>query len=118
MYNISINGATGTAFKRVIPALKDSPICTVSAIQGRNMDVLKEIQKKFNIAEVYIDSKEMLKKANYDCIYIATPPFLHLGEISNAVKTYKPIICEKPLARNYLEGIQISELIRAYKKYF
>lgn len=45
--NIGIIGATGTAYKRVIPAIRNSDICTVIAIQGRNIDKLKSIQQEY-----------------------------------------------------------------------
>ena len=41
-----IIGATGSAYKRTIPALRDSEICEVTAIQGRNEEKLKDVYKR------------------------------------------------------------------------
>jgi len=109
-----IIGATGTACKRTIPALVHSKVCEVVAIQGRNLDKLQKIQREFQINEIYTDEKEMLAKACYDCIFIATPPFLHFENIKAAASTSKPIICEKPLAIDYAEGEKISRLLTDY----
>ena len=111
---LAIIGATGTAYKRTIPALVNSGVCEVVAIQGRNLDKLKKVQNEFQIKEIYTDEKEMLAKANYDCIYIGTPPFLHLENVEAAISTSKPIICEKPLAIDFNEGEKISRLLSKY----
>ncbi|MDO8571201.1 MAG: Gfo/Idh/MocA family oxidoreductase [bacterium] len=112
--NIAIIGATGTAYKRTIPALKNSKVCSVSAIQGRNVEKLKKIQSEFDIPNIHLDVDEMLSSASYDLIFIATPPFMHYTNIQSSVKTKKPIICEKPIARNYEEGLKISNLLNGY----
>lgn len=111
---LAIIGATGTALKRTLPALKNSEICEVAAIQGRNIDKLREIQHEYGIPEIYTDEKMMLQNAACDCVYIATPPFLHKENIATAVKARKPIICEKPLAANYREGEQIAAMLGSY----
>lgn len=112
-----IIGATGTAYKRTIPSLKNSDICEIVAIQGRNIDKLKKIQKEFNIKEIYTDKDDMLKKVDYDCIYIATPPFLHIQDIYDASLKSKPIICEKPLAINYEQGVNIVKGLKDHCSY-
>lgn len=105
-----IVGATGSAYKRTIPALKNSQVCEVSAIQGRNLQKLKTVAEKHLIPRRYKDAQMMLADADYDLLYIATPPFLHLKDIRLALTTSKPIICEKPLCRTYKEAKEIRTL--------
>lgn len=111
---LSIIGATGTTYKRTIPALVNSDVCEVVAIQGRNIDKLKKIQGEYKIKEIYTDITEMLEKTKYDCIYIGTPPFLHEVNIALAVSTSKPIICEKPFSIDYEIGLRMSKLLTEY----
>ena len=111
---LAIIGATGTVYKRTLPALAHSDVCEVVAIQGRNMDKLQKIQREFQIPEIYTDEKDMLARANYDCIYIGTPPFLHRANVELASSTSKPIICEKPLAIDFEEGEKIARLLSGY----
>ena len=108
-----IIGATGSAYKRTIPALRDSEICEVTAIQGRNEEKLKKTCGEYGIGRYYLDAGEMLEKEEYDLIYIANPPFLHKEMIEKCAKMDAPIICEKPLARNHAEGMEIGELLAA-----
>lgn len=94
---IGIVGATGTAFKRVLPALKQSKLCCVSAIQGRNAEKLSLIAKEYGISTVIPTKDGMFNSDEYDILYIATPPFLHTETILRYLPHGKPIICEKPL---------------------
>jgi len=111
---IAIIGATGTAYKRIIPALENSKLCKITSIQGRNINQIVEIKNKFHIEETYTNIDEMISHNNFDCIYIATPPFLHLDNIFFAAKTNKPIVCEKPLACSYKEGLDIYKILKSY----
>lgn len=110
-----IIGANGSAYKRTIPALKNSDICVVTAIQSRNEEKLKNTCKEYNIEKYYTNIDEMLEKEDFDLIYIANPPFLHKETIEKCIKCNKPIICEKPLAQNYTECLNIQELLKKYK---
>lgn len=110
-----IIGSNGSAYKRTIPALKDSDLCIVTAIQSRNEEKLKSTCKEYNIEKYYIDIDEMLEKEDFDLIYIANPPFLHRETIQKCIKYNKPIICEKPLAQSYAECLNIQELLKDYK---
>ncbi len=106
-----IIGANGSAYKRTIPALKDSKLCEIVAIQSRNEEKLKRTCEEYGIRHYYTDVQEMLKKEDFDLIYIANPPFLHKETIFECIKTKKPIICEKPLARTYAEALEIKEML-------
>ncbi len=54
-----IIGATGSAYKRTIPALRDSEICEVTAIQGRNEEKLKKTCGEYGIGRYYLDAGEI-----------------------------------------------------------
>lgn len=115
---IAVIGATGSAYKRTIPGVKGSSICEVVAIQGRNEEKLQKICTEYGIPEFFLDIDGMLNNSSFDVIYIANPPFLHYESILKAVKTKKPIICEKPLDKNYICGLKIKELLDGYTSPF
>ncbi len=106
-----IIGATGSAYKRTIPALKNSKVCKVIAIQGRDINKLLKISNEYIIPKYYLNAEEMLEKEDYDLVYIATPPFMHLDNISLASKYHKPIISEKPLATSFTEAQKIAKIL-------
>jgi len=109
-----IIGANGSATKRTIPALVDSEICEIVAIQSRNQEKLQQTCQTYNIPHYYQDSEEMLAKEEYDLVFIANPPFLHYQTIAQCLTHDVPIICEKPLARNYQEAQAIATLLADY----
>ncbi len=105
-----IIGANGSGYKRTIPALKNSDICKVIAIQSRNEEKLKNICKEYEIDNYYTDVNEMLGQEEFDLIYIANPPFLHKETIEKCINFNKPIICEKPLAQSYEDALKIKDM--------
>lgn len=111
---IVVISATGSAYKRTIPALKNSDVCEVVSIQGRNKEKLKNICDEFGIKTFYTDEKAILSNEDYNIIYIANPPFLHFGSLENSVKTGKAIICEKPLDNSYENALKIKKLLDGY----
>jgi predicted dehydrogenase len=80
---IGIIGVSGSAYKRTLPALKDSALCKVLAIQCRNLEQGNQIAKEFDIPEVYQSVEEMLRRSSFAIAYIATPPFRHLYQVAS-----------------------------------
>lgn len=107
-----IIGATGSGYKRTIPGVRDSDLCEVVAIQGRNEEKLKKICNEYHIKHYYFDAAEMLSKEAFELIYIANPPFMHFESIKEAVKTGQAIICEKPLASDYENALKIKDILK------
>ncbi len=100
--------ATGTGKKRTIPALVDSEVCRVTAAHGRDATKLAEMQRYFPGIQVTNDIQEFALWADdYDIVYVASPPFLHVEQLRFAFSLGKPVICEKPLVAN---RYQLSEL--------
>lgn len=106
---IAILGATGSAKKRTAPALREYTDIKISAIQGRNEDKLKEMCSEYDIPAYFLSIEDMLNCADYDIIYIASPPFMHYDELIKCFEYCKPIVCEKPLC---LDSVQAYEVYR------
>src|SRR5713101_8580978 len=54
--------------------------------------------KKFGIARVFADYREMLKEKDIEMVTIAAPNSLHAQMTNDCVAAGKHIVCEKPLA--------------------
>lgn len=109
---IAIIGATGSAKKRTAPALKNYSDIKITAIQGRKQEKLQQMCKEFNITDYFLNTKEMLDNADYDIIYIASPPFMHYDDIKLCFEYEKPIICEKPLSTNYEQTYMLHSMAK------
>ena len=68
---------------------------SVAAVVSRGDHVL-DFAKKYQIAKVYRDYKEILKDPEIDVIDICTPAVLHAPMIVEAMQAGKHVICEKP----------------------
>ena len=108
---IAVIGATGTALKRTIPALQHSPLCEVAAIQGRSEEKLRAAAGQYGIPHYFLSPEEMLQTMGCELAFIGNPPFMHFESVKTALQYEKAVLCEKPLAVNYEEGLRIAGLV-------
>ena len=87
---------------------------------GGRMPVKAEIEKhyaektpNFRCAD-YVDFREMLEKEkSIDAVLIATPDHLHAYASVIAMRAGKHVYCEKPIATNLNEAVEIARLAQA-----
>lgn len=72
----------------------------VYAVSARNLEKTKEFARKYNIAKVYTDWREMIRDPQIDIIYIATPHNLHYEQMKEALLAGKNVFCEKAITVN------------------
>jgi predicted dehydrogenase len=95
---MGILSATGTAWKRTIPALRESAICRVTVVHGRDrgrLENLAESQPGLRLATSLAEFAAL--RDDYDIVFIGSPPFLHVRDIRFAAEVERPVLCEKPL---------------------
>ena len=95
MKKIAILSATGSGKKRTIPALSKSQIAKVVAIHGRPSEKLQELSSETGIPSY--STLDEVESLDFDILYVASPPFLHVEQLVRFAKKGIPIICEKPL---------------------
>lgn len=85
------------------------------AITSLSREESEEVAKEFNIPKVYDSWQELIKDPEIEILDIAIPPDKQLEVVTEAVKQkhIKGILCQKPLAMNLPEAIQIVELCEA-----
>ena len=84
-----------------IPNIKLTSLC------DSNTDRLEQIGKKYNIKNLYSDYNELLAKESLDLISITTPNFLHKTMTIKALENNINVLCEKPIAMNENEAIEM-----------
>jgi D-apiose dehydrogenase len=62
--------------------------------------------------KAYVDAVEMLASESLDFVDIATRPDSHLALLRSALERSLPVICQKPLASNLEEGLEMVRLAR------
>jgi predicted dehydrogenase len=107
---LAILSATGTAQKRTIPALVNSKLVTVSAIQGRNPEKLREVSDKYGIQSIYTDEHKLLDAGSYDAVMICSPPYMHFSQAKRVIDRSTPCLLEKPAAMSADECNELSHI--------
>jgi predicted dehydrogenase len=78
----------------------------------------KAAAEKYGIPEAFGDYREMLRSPNVDVVHIASPNRFHAEMSLAALRAGKHVVCEKPLAMNTRQTVQIVKLARASGKVF
>ena len=77
--------------------------CKIVALCDLDNSLLKKYKNKFPDAKFYIDYKKLVKSSDVDACVIATPVVTHFDIALNALKNYKHVFVEKPLADSSLK---------------
>jgi len=109
---IGIIGTGGIATLRHIPAFQQlNEQAEVTAVCDVNAEKAKQVQKQFNIQQVYENYKDMLP--HVDAVVICTPNKFHAEMTIDALNAGVHVLCEKPMAMNAKE---CAEMIKAKEK--
>ena len=70
------------------------------AVYSRKETTGRKLADQYHVEKVYTDFTEMLKDAEIDTVYVASPNSLHYHYALEALQAGKHVICEKPLVSN------------------
>lgn len=79
----------------------------VSAILSRNIKNAEGFASGLENCIPYDDVISFLDNNRIDGVYVATPNTLHCAQTISALKSKKPVLCEKPFAMNYNESLSM-----------
>jgi predicted dehydrogenase len=106
-------GVGDIAVKRVIPAILQEPRSRLSGIVTR--DAAKAAPYG---VQAFASPEEALNKGGFDAVYIATPVFLHGPQTMAALAAGLHVLCEKPMAMNFLEAQQMVQAADLHRRVF
>jgi 1,5-anhydro-D-fructose reductase (1,5-anhydro-D-mannitol-forming) len=104
-------GIGDIATKRVIPAIQAEPRSSLAGTVTR--DAHKSV--RFNVP-AFPSVEQALRQGTFDAVYIATPVFLHESQSIQALDMGKHVLCEKPMAMNYGEALNMVEAAKRNKR--
>jgi 1,5-anhydro-D-fructose reductase (1,5-anhydro-D-mannitol-forming) len=97
-------GCGAVTVRKSAPAFQQVPGSKLVAVAARNVENATEFASKNAIPHVFADPEEMIRSADVDAIYVATPPSSH--------KHYgKPCCVEKPMA---VSSAEAREMVAAF----
>jgi len=108
---IGIIGCGGIANGKHMPALKGLDnvelVAFCDIIEERAVKAAKEFGTPD--AKVYTDYKELLKDNTIEIVHVCTPNRSHSFISIDAMESGKHVMCEKPMAKTYAEGVAMVE---------
>jgi len=108
-------GCGDIARKRIAPALRDLDECDFVAVSRGRGELAESFAREFGARKWYSDWRELLLAEDIDCVYIATPVYLHATQTIATAEAGKDVLCEKPMAMNAGECDRMIAACRANK---
>jgi predicted dehydrogenase len=107
-----ILGNATIARKCVIPAIGRSANGRVHAIASRKPRETEAIAVQYNVSNIYSQYESLLDDDQIDAVYIPLPNHLHKAWTIRALKSGKHVLCEKPLACNAAEAVEMGQVAK------
>lgn len=90
-----------------VPGLQSHPQAEVIVLCGRNYARTHEMAQRLNVPEVTTDFEELCARTDIDAVTIATANVFHARQTLAALAARKHVFCEKPMAMNVTEALQM-----------
>jgi 1,5-anhydro-D-fructose reductase (1,5-anhydro-D-mannitol-forming) len=118
MVRLGIVGFGLHAEKRMMPGFALAKHCQVTALSRRDMTKAQASARKWNIPLAFDSAEKLCHSDQVDAVFVTTPNSCHLQDVLTAIKSGKPVLCEKPLGTNANECRQMVEASRKAKVLF
>jgi predicted dehydrogenase len=92
---------------KVIPGIQQAPHCEVVAIASRDAALAASVAGELGIPKAHGSYEALLADPEIDAIYNPLPNHLHAPLTIKALDAGKHVLCEKPIALNAEEALQI-----------
>ena len=111
MIRFGILGFGLHAVRRLMPGFAEARQCTVTGLWRRDAHKAHEAVRQYSNfpLKTYETPDALCASPDVDAIFIASPDALHLEHLLTAVHHGKPVLCEKPMAMNVREAVQMVE---------
>jgi len=103
-------GKTHSIMLRMIADRTEGSVC-VESVYDRNTDRAQFVADKWPDARLAQSADDLIGDPNVDAVYICTPPASHRELCIKAATAGKAIFCEKPLAMNPTEALEMQAAI-------
>jgi predicted dehydrogenase len=98
--------------KAVAPAINAHPQSTLVAFCSTSKERAADFAARHGAKRAYDDLARFLADPEIQAVYVASPVYRHLPETVAAAKAGKHVLCEKPMALDSAECLQMIEACR------
>ncbi len=100
MIRFGIVGFGLHAVKRLMPGFRQAKRCRVTALSRRDLRAAQDSAREFGVDHAFASTAELCASPDVDAVFVTTPDALHVKDVLEAIRHGKPVLCEKPMARN------------------
>ncbi|MCE9602397.1 MAG: Gfo/Idh/MocA family oxidoreductase [Gemmatimonadetes bacterium] len=100
---VGVLGAGAWAEHAHIPGFLRDPRCEVVAIADPVIERARAFAERFGIPEAYASHEAIIGRGDIDLVDVCTPSATHFDLSMAALEAGKHVLCEKPVAYDYLE---------------
>jgi len=106
---IAVIGLGGFARERALPAIQDGRLCAATVLVSSSPEKAATVADEFDVERTitYDEFHDGAAAAEYDAVYVATPPAFHREYAERAANLGKHVLCEKPLAADLDDARQM-----------
>lgn len=104
MVRFGIVGFGLHAVKRLMPGFAMATRCRVTALSRRDPQLARESAAQYGIPYAFASTDELCACPEVDAVFVTTPDAMHRDDVLTAIRHRKPVLCEKPMARNAEEA--------------
>ena len=102
-----ILGAGGIADRRTMPGMQMAEHAEIAAVMEVDPAQAERLRAKYGARRAYSDEEALVRDAEIDAVYIASPVSCHARQVRLAADCGKHILVEKPLAMTAREGEEV-----------
>jgi len=111
---IAIIGAGTVAYKHHIPAFLNCDDAEVLAVCDLNKERADKLAEQFKIPKVFYDVGDLLTDTSIDAVSICTGNHTHHDITIESAKAGKHILCEKPMAINVEQAVEMKNAVEQH----
>src|SRR5438105_3279273 len=112
-------GVVGLGMGRLhIQHYQKSTHAKVQAVCDQDAALAKKVADEFAVPQTFSDFEKFLAEAEVDAISLVVPNFLHKPMTVAALDKGLHVLCEKPMAMDTAEALEMREKVRASGRKF
>lgn len=93
--------------RQFVEAAQQTGAMTLTAVYSRTLEQAQAFNKDYGVAHLFLSLEQMAASDEIDAVYLASPNALHCEQALLFLRHKKHVICEKPLASNLHEAVQM-----------
>ncbi len=100
--------------EKVIPAMQQCQSGSITGLASRSLDNAQAVAAQLNIERSYGSYEAMLADPDIHAVYNPLPNHLHVPWTIKAIEAGKHVLCEKPIALDVQEAMQLQQVMQQH----